>query len=84
MKSKVMWLVVYAALYMGLVNQAVAQDAAAPKPIYATVTKIDAAAKELVVKADNGGEIGVTLAPKHSYERSRWARRICAKRRRSS
>jgi hypothetical protein len=31
MKSKARWLVVYAALYMGLGNQAVAQDA--PKPI---------------------------------------------------
>jgi hypothetical protein len=69
MKSKAMWLGVYAALCIGLANQAVAQDAAAPKPIYATVTKIDAGAKELVVKADNGGEIGVTLAPKHSLRK---------------
>jgi hypothetical protein len=68
MKSKAMWLVVYAALCMGLRNQAVAQDAA-PKPIYATVTKIDAGAKELVVKADSGAEIGVTLAPKHSLRK---------------
>jgi hypothetical protein len=67
MKSKAMWPVVYAALvYMGL---AVAQDAAAPKPIYATVTKIDAGANELEVKPDNGGEIGVTLAPKHSLRK---------------
>src|ERR1700729_4302641 len=65
MKSNAMWLVVYAALVGTL---AVAQDAA-PKPIYATVTKIDAGAKELVVKADNGGEIGVTLAPKHSLRK---------------
>jgi uncharacterized membrane protein YgcG len=65
MKSKAMWPVVYAALF-GIL--AVAQDAA-PKPIYATVTKIDAAAKELVVKADSGAEIGVTLAPKHSLRK---------------
>jgi transcription antitermination factor NusG len=68
MKSKAMWLVVYAAL-LGLGNLVVAQDAAAVKPIYATVTKIDAASKEIVVKADNGGEIGVTLAPKHSLRK---------------
>jgi len=62
-----MWPVVYAALfYAGL---AIAQDAAAPKPIYATVSKIDAAAKEIVVKADNGGEVGVTLAAKHSLRK---------------
>jgi len=67
MKSKAMWPVVYAALlYMGL---AVAQDAAAPKPIYATVTKIDAGAKELEVKADSGAAIGVTLAAKHSLRK---------------
>ena len=57
---------------IGLVNLpgtlAVAQDAA-PKPIYATVTKIDASAKELMVKADNGAEIGVTLAAKHSLRK---------------
>ncbi len=41
MKSKAMWLVVYAALVYGS-DLVVAQDAA-PKPIYATVTKIDAA-----------------------------------------
>jgi len=68
MKSKAMWVVVYAALCMGPGNQAVAQDAA-PKPIYATVEKIDAAAKELVVKADSGAEIGVTLAAKHSLRK---------------
>jgi uncharacterized membrane protein YgcG len=70
MKSKAMWLVVYAALlYVGLGNLAVAQDAAAPKTIYATVTKIDAGAKEIVVKADNGGEIAVTLAAKHVLQK---------------
>jgi uncharacterized membrane protein YgcG len=62
-----MWPVVYAALfYAGL---AIAQDAAAPKPIYATVSKIDAAAKQIVVKADNGGEVDVTLAAKHSLRK---------------
>src|SRR3984957_16886731 len=65
MKSNAMWLVVYAALVGTL---AVAQDAA-PKPVYATVTKIDAAAKELVVKADSGAEIDVTLAAKHSLRK---------------
>jgi len=65
MKSKAMWLVVYAALCGPL---AVAQDAA-PKPIYATVEKIDAAAKEIVVKADSGTEVDVTLAAKHSLRK---------------
>ncbi|HTB10419.1 MAG TPA: hypothetical protein VK752_02545 [Bryobacteraceae bacterium] len=70
MKCKGMWLVVYAAIFVILLNGvAVGQDAAAPKPIYATVTKIDAGAKELVVKADNGGEIAVTLAAKHSLRK---------------
>jgi hypothetical protein len=71
MKSKAMWLVVYGALFSILINQglAVAQDAAAPKPIYATVTKIDAGAKELTVKADNGAEVDVTLAAKHSLRK---------------
>jgi uncharacterized membrane protein YgcG len=70
MKSKAMWLVVYAALlYVGLGNLAVAQTAAAPKSVYATVTKIDAGAKEIVVKADGGGEIGVTLAAKHTLRK---------------
>jgi hypothetical protein len=67
MKRNIMWPVVYAALfYAGL---AIAQDAAAPKPIYATVSKIDAAAKQIVVKADNGGEVDVTLAAKHSLRK---------------
>lgn len=71
MKTKAMWPVVYAALfYMGApgVVPGVAQDAA-PKPIYATVTKLDAAAKDIVVKADNGGEVAVTLAAKHSLRK---------------
>ena len=67
MKSKAMWPVVFAALFV-IPNLGVAQEAA-PKPIYATVTKIDAGAKELIVKADNGGEIGVTLAAKHSLRK---------------
>jgi hypothetical protein len=65
MKSNAMWLVVYAALVGKLV---VAQDAA-PKPVYATVTKIDAAAKQIVVKADSGAEVDVTLAAKHSLRK---------------
>src|ERR1700733_7924529 len=65
MKSNAMWLVVYAALVGTLV---VAQDAA-PKPVYATVTKIDAAAKQIVVKADSGAEVDVTLAAKHSLRK---------------
>jgi uncharacterized membrane protein YgcG len=70
MKSKAMWLGVYSALLVtGLGNLAFAQEAAAPKPVYATVTKIDAAAKDLVVKADSGSEISVTLAPKHSLRK---------------
>src|SRR5580658_703375 len=66
MKSNAKWLVVYAALVGTL---AVAQDAAAPKPIYATVEKIDAAAQQIVVKADSGGEVDVTLAAKHSLRK---------------
>src|SRR5208282_3459126 len=64
MKSKAMRLGVYALLWCSL---AVAQDA--PKSVYATVTKIDAGAKEIVVKADGGGEIGVTLAAKHTLRK---------------
>ncbi len=67
MKSKAMWLAVYAAL--SSVGMALAQDAAAPKPVYATVLKIDAGAKELIVKPDAGGELAVTLAPKHSLRK---------------
>jgi hypothetical protein len=62
MMSKAMALVVYA-----LCNLAFAQDT--PKSVYATVTKIDAGAKEIVVKADGGGEIGVTLAAKHALRK---------------
>src|SRR5271167_3020997 len=66
MKSKAMWLVVYAALFY---NLAVAQDAAAPKQVNGTVTKVDAGASELVMKADGGGEVKVTLAPKHALRK---------------
>ncbi len=70
MKSKAMWAVVYAALcYIGLGNLAVAQDAAAPKQINGTVTKIDAGANELVMKADTGTEMRVTLAAKHNLRK---------------
>lgn len=66
MKSKGMWLVVYTALiYVGL---AFAQDAA-PKQVNGTVTKIDAGAGELVMKADGGGDVKVTLAPKHALRK---------------
>jgi uncharacterized membrane protein YgcG len=67
MKSKATWLVVYTALfYVGL---AFAQDAAAPKQVNGTVTKIDAGAGELVMKADGGGDVKVTLAPKHALRK---------------
>src|ERR1035437_395565 len=70
MKSKAMWLVVYAALFQfGFGNLAIAQDAAAPKQINGTVTKVDAGANELVMKADGGGEVHVTLAPKHALRK---------------
>jgi hypothetical protein len=70
MKSKAMWLVVYTALlYVGPGNLAFAQDAAAPKQVNGTVTKIDAGAGELVMKADGGGEVKVTLAPKHALRK---------------
>jgi hypothetical protein len=64
MKSKAMWLVVFA-----LGSLAIAQDAAAPKQINGTVTKIDGASNELVMKADGGGEVRVTLAPKHALRK---------------
>ncbi len=66
---KSMWLVVYAALFIGLGNLAVAQDAAAPKQVNGTVIKIDAGANELVMKADGGGDVVVTLAPKHALRK---------------
>ena len=70
MKSKAMWLVVYTALLnIGLGNLALAQDAAAPKQVNGTVTKIDAGANELVMKADGGGDVKVTLAPKHALRK---------------
>jgi hypothetical protein len=65
-----MRLIVYAALIsMGLINLSVAQDAAAPKQVNGTVTKIDADANELEMKADSGGEVKVTLAPKHALRK---------------
>jgi hypothetical protein len=71
MKSKAMWLVVYAALFAILMNSgmASAQDAAAPKQINGTVIKIDPSANELVMKADTGGDVHVTLAPKHALRK---------------
>jgi hypothetical protein len=66
MKTKAMWLLVYALLMCSAVT---AQSAPPPKSIYATVEKIDAGAKEIVVKADGGGEIGVTLAAKHTLRK---------------
>jgi len=70
MKSKAMWLVVYTALFnIGLGNLALAQDAAAPKQVNGTVTKIDAGVSELVMKADGGGDVKVTLAPKHALRK---------------
>ena len=48
---------------------ALAQDAAAPKQVNGTVIKIDAGANELVMKADGGGDVKVTLAPKHALRK---------------
>ena len=70
MNKKAMWLLVYAALiHLGLGNLALAQDAAAPKQVNGTVTKVDAGANELVMKADGGGDVHVTLAPKHALRK---------------
>jgi len=70
MNRKAMWLVVYAALlHIGLGNLALAQDAAAPKQVNGTVTKIDPGANELVMKADGGGDVKVTLAAKHALRK---------------
>lgn len=70
MKSKAMWLVVYTALLnIGLGNVALAQEAAAPKQVNGTVIKIEAGANELVMKADSGGDVKVTLAPKHALRK---------------
>jgi hypothetical protein len=64
--KKAMWLVVYTVL-PGIL--AMAQDAAAPKQINGTVTSIDAGAGELVMKADGGADVRVTLAPKHALRK---------------
>ena len=64
MKLKAMWLVVYALV---LCNLMVAQTA--PKAVYGTVEKIDPGTKEIVMKADGGGEVGVTLAAKHALRK---------------
>lgn len=69
MKSKAMWLIVFASFLFGMANLALSQDAAAQKTIYGTVTKLDAGAKEILVKADGGGEFGVTLAAKHTLRK---------------
>jgi hypothetical protein len=70
MKSKAMSLVVYAAItFAALGNLAGAQTAAAAKQINGTVTKVDAGAGELTMKADSGGEVKVTLAPKHALRK---------------
>ena len=70
MKSKAMWLVVFTALLnIGLGNLALAQEAAAPKQVNGTVIKIEAGANELVMKADSGGDVKVTLAPKHALRK---------------
>ena len=65
MKSKAMSLVVYA-LLMG--SLAPAQEPA-PKQVNGTVEKIDAAANELVMKADGGVDVRVTLAAKHALRK---------------
>lgn len=71
MKNKAMCLLVCMALALcGALNTAaLAQEPAAAKSVYGTVTKVDAAAKEFVMKADSGGEISVTLAPKNTIRK---------------
>jgi hypothetical protein len=66
MKSKAMSLGVYALLAC---NLTIAQDAAAPKQMNGTVLSIDTAANQLVMKADSGSEMKVTLAPKHALRK---------------
>jgi uncharacterized membrane protein YgcG len=53
------------ALLLG--NLVLAQDA--PKQMNGTVVKIDPAAGQLVMKADAGGEMTVTLGPKHALRK---------------
>jgi hypothetical protein len=65
MTSKAMRLVVYSLLVGNLVF---AQDAP-PKQVNGTVVSIDAGANELVMKADSGGEVRVTLAAKHALRK---------------
>jgi hypothetical protein len=65
MKSKAMWLVVY----MLLVGSLARAQEPAPKQVNGTVEKIDAAANELVMKADGGADVRVTLAAKHALRK---------------
>src|SRR5262245_774053 len=52
-----------------LAGSAWAQDASGARSVYGSVTKIDAAAQQLVVRADGGGEISVTLQPKVNFRK---------------
>ena len=72
MNKKAKSLSVFALLLASGARAVLAQDAAAAsaaKTVYATVTKIDASTKEMVVKADANGEVTVTLAPKNSLRK---------------
>jgi len=64
--SKIGRLVCVASVLAGV---GLGQDPSAVRTIYGAVTKIDAAARELVVKADSGGEIAITLQPTASFRR---------------
>jgi hypothetical protein len=69
MKSKAMRLVVYSLLVGNLVFAPVFAQDAPPKQVNGTVVSIDPGANELVMKADGGGEVRVTLAAKHALRK---------------
>jgi len=54
---------------VALVGAVHAQDAAAAKPVFGTVTKLDADAKVMVMKSDAGTEVSVTLAAKNTIRK---------------
>lgn len=58
-----------ASIGLALAGVMFAQDPTAVRTIYGTVTKIDASARELMVKADAGGEVVVTVTPTASFRR---------------
>jgi hypothetical protein len=67
MNRKPMLVQVYLVLLAGVL--ALAQPAAAPKSIFATVNNIDPATHEIVIKADAGGEMTVKLAAKVNFRK---------------